>query len=314
MIVYHYCSIDTFFAIIQNMALRLSDITKSNDSMEISWINNLAKEVFIEEYEKDEAKYFKDAYSKRVYEELLDRFQSDFFDEQHRMYSYYVCCFSEAESGDLLSQWRGYADDGRGVSIGFDVDVLKKFGLPKDDDPISGVIFEFGKVEYSETRQKAEVRSLANKLIRDLKEIANSKISDEQEIKRVSMPAFNRCFFELFKKAVLMKNPFFKEEKEWRLCFMYNTNNELSPSARTSKILLRDKVRFNDISFQNRNGKIVSYLDLSFKNCSKQIVKEIVIGPKSQNTEADITAFLCNDDLNLDLSGIEIRKSKGTYR
>jgi len=30
----------------------------------------------------------------------------------------YIACFSE--KGDLLSQWRAYADDGEGVAIGFD--------------------------------------------------------------------------------------------------------------------------------------------------------------------------------------------------
>lgn len=29
----------------------------------------------------------------------------------------YVCCFSR--EGDLLSQWRAYADDGAGFSVGF---------------------------------------------------------------------------------------------------------------------------------------------------------------------------------------------------
>ena len=32
--IYHYCSIDTFFSIIQNKTLRLSDLNKTNDSME----------------------------------------------------------------------------------------------------------------------------------------------------------------------------------------------------------------------------------------------------------------------------------------
>ena len=36
-VVYHYCSVDTFFQIITNHTLRLSDIEKSNDFMEKKW-------------------------------------------------------------------------------------------------------------------------------------------------------------------------------------------------------------------------------------------------------------------------------------
>ena len=39
-IVYHYCSIDTFFSIIHNSTLRLSDINKVNDYSERKWILN----------------------------------------------------------------------------------------------------------------------------------------------------------------------------------------------------------------------------------------------------------------------------------
>ena len=42
--VFHYCSMDTFYAIITNKTLRLSDITKSNDSMEILWVTKFIKE------------------------------------------------------------------------------------------------------------------------------------------------------------------------------------------------------------------------------------------------------------------------------
>lgn len=37
----------------------------------------------------------------------------------------FVICFSE--NGDLLSQWRGYADNGRGVTIGFDYNTLQEY-------------------------------------------------------------------------------------------------------------------------------------------------------------------------------------------
>lgn len=44
--VYHYCSVDTFYSIISNQTFRLSDITKSNDYLEISWIKNSLYAIF----------------------------------------------------------------------------------------------------------------------------------------------------------------------------------------------------------------------------------------------------------------------------
>lgn len=38
-------------------------------------------------------------------------FTDEFFNENHADFRYYVTCFSY--QNDLLSQWRGYADDGR---------------------------------------------------------------------------------------------------------------------------------------------------------------------------------------------------------
>lgn len=37
-LVYHYCSLETFYAIIQNSTIRMTNISKSNDSKEIKYI------------------------------------------------------------------------------------------------------------------------------------------------------------------------------------------------------------------------------------------------------------------------------------
>ena len=57
-IVYHYCNLNTFYSIILNKTLRLSDITKSNDQLEITWANNIIRKAFSNSYNelKDEIK------------------------------------------------------------------------------------------------------------------------------------------------------------------------------------------------------------------------------------------------------------------
>ena len=65
MIVYHYCSLESLNSILKNRSLRLTNILKSNDSMEISWI----------------CRYY-DAEFKRAYENASDLFRSKISSER----------------------------------------------------------------------------------------------------------------------------------------------------------------------------------------------------------------------------------------
>ena len=82
---------DTFVSIIKNQTIRLSDITKSNDSMELLWVEKYIREIFNEEFDKDEG--LSHDYKKEMYLELLNRYISEFFDERNRYYTPFVCCF-----------------------------------------------------------------------------------------------------------------------------------------------------------------------------------------------------------------------------
>ena len=302
MIVYHYCSLDVFTKIISGKSIRLSDITKSNDSMEILWITKYIEEIFDEEFQKEteKTKYFKEDYPKDVFTELREHYSKEFFDEEQKLYSYFVCCFSE--KGDLLSQWRGYADDGNGIAIGFDGDILKQIGKPSANDPISTDIFNFNKIEYSEYSQKTQIRKIASDLITELKEVAKSKPSD---IKQNSMKAYNTCFLKLFNLSIFMKNPFFKEEQEWRICHW----TEITPKNKTSGIHINDGVTLSDIGYHQRRDDMIPHIDLSFEKSSKSMIKEIIIGPKCKVRENDIKTFLISNGIDCQIS-----KSKGTYR
>lgn len=105
-IVYHYCSVDTFYNIIKNASIWLSDITKSNDKKEFSWIQNkvhneLREQIILLQHD-----------SKVI--ELWDKVMNAISYNPTKLYA---TCFSS--SADCLSQWRGYAKDGTGLSIGF---------------------------------------------------------------------------------------------------------------------------------------------------------------------------------------------------
>lgn len=302
MIIYHYCSIDVFMKIISSKAIRLSDITKSNDSMEILWITKFIKEIFDDEFQKEiqKTQYFEQGYPKETFLELVDRYSDEFFKEDIRLYSYLVCCFSE--KGDLLSQWRGYADDANGFSIGFDSEILSNLGFSAKYDTLSDNFFEYDQIEYSEYHQKNHIRKAAKQLITDLKTIAKDKPKD---IKKQSMVAFNRCFLQLFKLSIFMKNPFFKEEKELRLAYLAQI--EYNPTS--LKVYVNNNIEVSNIEFYSRKNDFIPYITLNFDKIKAELIKEVIIGPKCKARQNDIKIFLNQNGIDC-----EVKKSEGTYR
>lgn len=104
---YHYCSTEAFRQILTSKKIWLSSLTSSNDAMEGKWMTKVIEEVAAEEN-----------INKTNQMELIGR--ARFIDSSSDCLGF---CLSE--KGDTLSQWRGYADDGKGVSIGFNGEFLQ---------------------------------------------------------------------------------------------------------------------------------------------------------------------------------------------
>lgn len=109
-VVYHYCSVDTFFNIIKNSSMWLSDISKSNDYQECVRCREFVNKG-MEEYLRDDV-------------EALKAWGIWYENGVHSNFLMKTFCVCFSESKDKLSQWRGYAQDGKGIAIGFDKEVL----------------------------------------------------------------------------------------------------------------------------------------------------------------------------------------------
>jgi len=106
-ILYHYCSTEAFHSIISSRSIWLSALALSNDSME--------------------GKMLIDAFTRLAKRDKIDRQSLVLL--QDKILAYHKdegFGFSLSLEGDLLSQWRGYAEDGCGVSIGFSKSYLQK--------------------------------------------------------------------------------------------------------------------------------------------------------------------------------------------
>lgn len=300
MLVYHYCSLESLNSILKHRALRLTNILKSNDSMEISWICRYFQEAFRQAYEQA-SEHVHQKISKERMDGLIRFYTDEFFNESHSCYRFYVTCFSK--EADLLSQWRGYADDGRGVAIGYDLDVLKTIASGQKTEENQSVSLH--EINYSEEKQKAIVESIVAGFMQKLEGTADG--SEYQDMGGMDdiLYTFEETFLELFKASVYMKNPFFSEESEIRLCEF-----AVKKKMEGENIELPLGARLYNYSYYVKQNQFVSYVDFDFSSCMKQLIRGLTIGPKCLTSVSDMEYYLST----FGITDCEIIKSAGTYR
>ncbi len=126
-LVYHYCDNYKMANILSGKTLRMSDITKSNDYEEVKMFFPGILDAIEDEYRKDE---FPLQYMDRTNRDALGKLLEWEYDILRYEFdrggvTNFVVCF--CEEGDVLSQWRGYADNGKGCSLGFSVKELEDY-------------------------------------------------------------------------------------------------------------------------------------------------------------------------------------------
>lgn len=115
------------------------------------------------------------------------------------------------------------------------------------------------------------------------------------------MNSVNNIVLSLIYNSMQYKNPTFSEEKEWRL--VYNPFGYIRAFTDRAKYYDRMHEMFipghetggfirNPMEFQIKKDKLVSYIDLSFKNIKNSFIKEIIIGSKANLYDMDLELFL----------------------
>jgi len=295
--VYHYCSLDSFYNIIKNSNIRLSDIDMSNDYSERKLFKKITSQMINEK--KKAAQIFTSSLKK----------------DGHS----FVFCLSSGK--DLLSQWRGYANDGTGISIGFDFKTLNK--INEHNVPI----FKFLDVIYD---KKIQLDLLSSSVDKAISILERSKVENPDNIPNKVSDTFYSWWGEIENCNLRFKGSMFSEEKEWRICLscpdytyyesMINRYNIYYRKYDTSPVL----PAYPRISKENRNltvsnilttclnNKIVSYVDCFFSDIKDVLIREIVLGPKCNMNPDEIKNFLHLSGYKLEK--IKISKSKVTYR
>lgn len=277
-IVYHYCSVSTFLNIIQSKTLRFYDIDKSNDFLErkllCQRLINKGINPFLEILKETSKNSNKSLLAIKNTEKLTAIKNS--VTNKIKNSKAYVICFSE--EGDLLNQWRGYADDGQGLAIGFNDDVFRVLSVGQKS------IFGYDKIQYIP-------RTEINKF-------KNLSISSE----------------DIEYKSVFAKNEAFAEEKEWRAVIYNRLNNNFSfVNLLNSMNQSEDNaLQFKPLQFSSNGKEIKSFIEVNFDKMKTIFVKDIYIGPKCKVEIRDIELLL--DTYGYKKENIRIERSIASYR
>lgn len=224
----------------------------------------------------DEARIYKTAES-AFGGPILDRFPNTYSEERRSVCNrFYTFCVSEC--CDLLSQWRGYADNGRGVCLELDSSyfrsLVEECGLP---------IFSFDYVRYGHPRFDDFIRS-GRKYFPHL---------DSNE--------------RLIRMAPFYKHESFEEEREWRLVLRLEDHTYRED---ISKIMSAGERRIDSLSLEARvaGSRIVPHVELKPKDFG-DVLRGVIVGPSTKAHREDV-------ELLLSLYGMDavcVRKSKSSY-
>jgi hypothetical protein len=213
-----------------------------------------------------------------------------------------------SRKGDLLSQWRGYANDGAGFSLGFSGTYLA--ALCRDSLIRGGLMLM--PVVYDLEAQKSELQPLFDRLELMIdegafaaprhaslmipeddpdEEASNARIEERTRVASVSLVSLLDKFFKF-------KSDAFSEEDEVRLVSYAMHNGKHAHPAPSP------------VSYREANGKIVPYREVELADMGEPVIAEVVLGPKNPTPLTVVERFL-------EASGfpnVAVRYSNATYR
>lgn len=283
---YHYCSNSSFHSIISNKSIWLSSLSLSNDSME----GRLVSEILLKLAEEDSL----NEYDRKHLRDMVDGL--------HELFDGLGFCLSE--NGDLLSQWRGYANDASGVSIGFSNEYLNL--LATEYKSQKGPGFTLQKVEYKYKEQENLIRPTYAKIKEFIEEGAFSfpairglldtrtdeEIEKETEKNKQNFSKLSLTVLTLISKLYLLKPKAFQEEREWRLISYFVKGAEDSSLFRAS------------------HDRIIPYHEFKILPLLKDAISEIYLGPKNITPNNIIKSFLSQHGFD----NTKVLRSEATYR
>lgn len=281
-LVYHYCSAETALAILSRKTLRFGDATCMNDGEEIIWADKQVKKAVSRLRDRDDIPDELPAISKSFAGKFLIE-----WDRCVKISKQFLSCFSK--DGDSLSQWRAYADNAKGFSIGFD---WLNLDIPA----------QILQVNYKENEQQ---NYLMNSICEMYKIFKNNKdYFDDQGMTDIN---------QLYGQSSAFKNPAFEDEREIRaahLALLWADPGKFPAIEFSGGIVNGKDIDDGDIEFRHVAGRIIPYIDFPFQIESECAIKEIWLGPRCPMSVFEVKVMLGT----LGYSNIEVKVAGSKYR
>lgn len=291
---YHYCTTETFMRIIEGSSLRLSALSLSNDSMEGKLLNRAMMALAA----RDRLDYKKSS----VLSENLAAIE--------KIFDGLGCCLSE--EGDILSQWRAYANDGKGFSIGFN-----KAHFKLVEEKVKQVrLRQVSYIDLNDLTTLAPLEKMYQHLLSQLIEVPDksalltglldSRTEAEREVDgKVHEEAMHKFFirvYMLYDELFAFKSIAFKEEREWRILYTYPADVDGT---------LNSEGKFSLDGYRAAPDKLIPFKVLErVKEGAPPWINEVVLGPKNQTPIHIVQNALGK----YGFKDVNVRTSIATYR
>ena len=213
--------------------------------------------------------------------------------------------FCLSEDSDLLSQWRGYAENATGVSIGFSSEYLKWLSSENRSRDIPG--FTLAKVAYEPSAHDASVAPTYLK-VKDLIAAGalkmlgrRSLLTDtrtDEEIERDNASIWSAAWnlfgdtLGLLPELFRLKAPAFREEREWRLISYLVKGGEDHCWHRVV------------------HDRVIPYHKIELIEFERHPIAEVILGPRHGTPPEIVQNFLQLNGYGL----VKVRPSEASYR
>ncbi len=248
--VYHYTDAGGLKGMMESGSIWATDYRFLNDKRELLHLRSAVNEMFEDEAESNKSETIRQICT-----------QGAAYGEIQTAYEMFI--FSMSDQRDDLSQWRGYAREGMGFTVGFDtVELIKA---------IDALPFEcgFGRVEYDSGKQIDAIRR-AMREIDDV--VVEAQKKGEQPIDDIIDQAARTLDAIVELRAGISKHESFKGESEWRAAASIPRDDPL-----------------NVVKIRSRNDRLIPYLAMPIAGTGKLPITAIGVGPGFVGTE-DTTA------------------------
>jgi hypothetical protein len=210
----HYTSLTVAESILKHNEIWLSNPLFMNDYEELAFGLQTGRRII------EESKELEDAFGDGdLHFEFISNFDGNYrkFENEEAL-EVFIACFSKHETQDndgILSMWRGYGHDGKGVAFIFDT---SEISVP----PVSPLIL--APIQYATTENRI-------KYLNDRITYFAKLVSDINWERRYIYLAANVLFERLMKYSLFTKHIGFSEENEWRIVYTPSQDkaNALSP-------------------------------------------------------------------------------------